>query len=227
MSLSYTVPDAKELQADAANTLELAVSFTIDSQQMYELAGGELKEISAKLKALESKRKAITGPLDKAKKEVMDLFRGPLATLEQAESAIKTAMLSYQSEQRRIAAEQQAAIDKAAKAEAARLEKQAETAQATGDVALAATLQATAAVITAPVVQAEPAKVSGISSRETWKAIVTDKLAFVQHVAANPELIDLLLVDQKAIDAMARALKANLNLPGITAQPVESIAVRA
>lgn len=227
MNLNIAAPDGATLQADAASTLELAVSITIDSPAMYELAANELKEIKGKAKALEEKRKAITGPLDKAKKEVMDLFRGPLTTLEKAESAIKGAMLSYTNEQRRIAAEQQRELERTAQTERERIAAQAKQAAEAGDAALAATLETTAAVLTAPVAQAEPAKVSGIATRETWKAEVIDKAALVQHVAANLDLIDLLQIDQKALDSMARALKANLKIPGVRPVPTENLAVRA
>lgn len=227
MNLQIDRPDADKLTKDANGVLSFVTAIVITDDQTYAMAADELKDVKAKYKALEDKRKAITQPIDTAKKEVMDLFRAPLATLEQAESALKRAMLDYTTEQRRIAAEAQKKLDEAAAAERKKLAEQAEQAAASGNEALAETLAATSQVLVAPVIQTEPAKQSGISTRTNWKAEVVSKAELVAHVAANPDLLELLDINQKALDAMARALKANLKLPGVKPVAVETLAARA
>lgn len=221
------IPSEAQLVSVSNPILETAQSFVIDSPVMYELAADELKTIKAKYKALEDQRKAITGPMDKAKKEVMDLFRKPLEMLEQAEGVIKRTMLAYANEQRRLQAEAQRQADEAAAAERKRMEEQAKAAEQTGDAASAIALQSASEMVVAPVVRIEPAKVSGISTRVIWSAEVTDKLAYLQHVLAHPELIDTIEISMKPLNQMATALKDKLAIPGVRAVASETMSARA
>lgn len=221
------IPSEQELASVSNPILETAQSFVIDSPVMYEMAADELKTIKGQYKALEEKRKAITGPMDAAKKQVMDLFRKPLEALEQAESLIKRTMLTYQQEQRRLEAEAQRQIDEAAAAERKRMEEQAAAAEKTGDIATAVALQSAADMVVAPVVQMTPAKVSGISTTVRWSAEVTDKVAYLKHVLEHPELIDTVEISMKPLNQMATALKDKMNIPGIRAVATESMSARA
>lgn len=119
------LPDETQLNAGANAALRMAQSFTITSAEEFELAAGELKAIKAKKDALTEKRMAITRPMDAAKAAVMDLFRGPIAALEKAENLFKGAMLTFQSEQERIAAEARRRAEEEAAAERRRLEEEA------------------------------------------------------------------------------------------------------
>lgn len=223
------IPTQEQLSSEANPILETAQAFVIDSPEMYEIAGDELRTIKAKAKALEDRRKAITGPMDKAKKEVMDLFRKPLEVLEKAEGALKRTMLGYQQQEREKAAQAQREAEAAAAAERAKVEEQAREAEAKGDVATAAALQTAATVMTAaPIAVAEPAKLSGITTTTRWSAEVVDKTAYIRHVLDNaPELIDTIEVTMKPLNQMAVALKDKLNIPGIKAVATEGIAARA
>lgn len=221
------IPSEQELASVSNPILETAQSFVIDSPVMYEMAADELKTIKGQFKALEEKRKAITGPMDTAKKQVMDLFRKPLEALEQAENLIKRTMLAYQQEQRRLEAEAQRKINEAAEIERKRMEEQAQAAEKTGDVAAAVALQTAADMVVAPVVQIAPAKVSGISTTIRWSAEVTDKVAYIKHVMEHPELLDTVEISMKPLNQMATALKDKLNLPGIRAVATESMSARA
>lgn len=221
------IPSEQELASVSNPILETAQSFVIDSPVMYEMAADELKTIKGQFKALEEKRKAITGPMDTAKKQVMDLFRKPLEALEQAENLIKRTMLAYQQEQRRLEVEAQRKINEAAEIERKRMEEQAQAAEKTGDVAAAVALQTAADMVVAPVVQIAPAKVSGISTTVRWSAEVTDKVAYIKHVMEHPELLDTVEISMKPLNQMATALKDKLNLPGIRAVATESMSARA
>lgn len=262
MQLNVQAPDRAVLMRQANASLEIAEVYVIDCPAMYEAAADDLKDIKTKAKELEDRRKAITGPLDKAKKEVMDLFRDPMEVLTRAEAVLKRAMLTYQQdeerkrqeEQRRLEAqarqeraamEAQAAAARAeAEAEAARLREQAESERAAGNAtaaeqlltqatetvevatAEAAVIEATAEVIPMPTATMAAAKASGISTRGTWKAEVMDKQALIAHVAANPDLLDLLDINQSALNSLARALKANAKLPGVRVYEDKQIAAR-
>lgn len=127
--------------AEARGSLEIARCLTIDGPEMYGVAADQLKDIKALAARLDADRKKITKPLDEAKAAVMDLFRGPVQFCADAEAVIKQSMLTYDNEQRRIAAaaerkareEQEAerrriaeAARKQAEAEAEALRRQAE-----------------------------------------------------------------------------------------------------
>jgi hypothetical protein len=58
-------------------------------------------------------------------------------------------------------------------------------------------------------------RAEGVSFRENWCAEVTDKLALVAAVAANPELANLLEPNPSALAHLARAHKGALNIPGV------------
>ena len=221
------IPSEQQLTSATGPILETAQSFVIDSPVMYEMAGEELKTIKAKYKELEDRRKAITQPMDKAKKEVMDLFRKPLEMLEQAEAVIKRTMLAYQTEQRRLQAEAQRKAEEAAAAERKRMEEQAKAAAQTGDTASAAALQAASDMVVAPTVKMEPAKVAGISTTVRWSAEITDKVAFLQHALAHPEFMEAIDINMKPLNQMATALKDKLNIPGVRAVSNETLSARA
>lgn len=82
-------------------------------------------------------------------------------------------------------------------------------------------------VMAAPVPAEIATKAEGTSIREAWKAEVTDMAAFVAHVAAHPDLVRLLKVDQTALNQQARALKDALHYPGVRVYTEKSIAARA
>jgi membrane protease subunit (stomatin/prohibitin family) len=71
-------------------------------------------------------------------------------------------------------------------------------------------------------------KASGISKvRETIKARVTDKAAFLQAVAANPQYLDLVEVNQSALNALAKALGTSLKIAGIETYADKTISARS
>jgi len=124
-TILYEKPDETALIMETSGTLDCAKEIVITSQAMFDLAADELKTIKARAKELEEKRIAITKPMDVAKKLVMDLFRKPLAYLNEAENTLKNGMLEYSNEQERLRKEEQARLDAAAKAERERLEAEA------------------------------------------------------------------------------------------------------
>jgi len=99
-------------------------------------------------------------------------------------------------------------------------------------VAESSTVEAQAAAITsavtsmAPEVQA-PAKVSGISTSKTVDFEVTDLHALVVHVAANPNLIALLMTDSVKLRAYVRATGMKANLPGVNVFEKRTMSARA
>lgn len=157
-----------------------------------------------------------------------------------------------EAEQRRLAEEQRRAHEeadrraadarKAGDEAAAREAEEAAYAQAReADVAAQAAAEASQAAadrlelaeiapVSLPTV--EPPKASGISTRQAWKAEVTDLHALIKAAAArlaegDPTLAALLIVDTKALGQLAKALKGQARIPGVRVFTEESLAVRS
>jgi len=84
-----------------------------------------LKACKAKRNAIETKRLAITGPLNKAMKAVNDLFRGPLEALDGAEAVFKQSMIAYSDKKAAQAKAEQDRLDELARIERERIEAEA------------------------------------------------------------------------------------------------------
>lgn len=225
-------PD-EALFKQSENWLAIAETFEITSSDIALNAGDSLKKIKFLAKELEQKRTAITKPINQALREINALFKPAKDWLSQAERLMKTKLLSYQAEQERIAQEAQRKIDEEARKERMRLEKAAALAAQAGmdDRAEELREEVEAQVEeaqTAPAVQSAAPKIEGVVTRKTWKADVTDKSLFIQHVASKrPDLIALIQINQSALNAQARSLKGSLDLPGIRVYEEKNIAARS
>lgn len=131
-------------------------------------------------------------------------------------------------EQERLEQERQAAIAEGNTVKAEKIAAKAEGVAAQAEAKLEGIAEVAACVTAAAVVPiAEAPKAAGISTRTNWKASVTDMAAFLAHVAAHPEFIGLIKVDEKALNQMAKALKANLNIPGVKVEEERVMAARS
>ncbi|UIF90903.1 hypothetical protein [Cupriavidus sp. UYPR2.512] len=214
---TLTAPKADDLLADANASHEIAHAMVIDSDEMFEFAGKELQDISTKISALEEKRMAITRPMDAAKKAVMALFSPAIERLTEGKVFINNGMLVYTRKKQAEAAEAQRKADAAAAAERAKIQQRAERAEASGKVEKAEDLRELAATTVAPVVRIEAAKVKGVSIKANWQFEVTD-----------PSLIprEFLMVDEKKIGQVVKAMKEATNIPGIRVWDAGTVSAR-
>jgi hypothetical protein len=255
-TVTYDASAAIVLANQAQQQLANAADFVIDSHMMFELASDDLKKVKSLQKEVEEKRTGITGPLNTAVKAVNDLFRAPKEYLEKAEATLKRSMVTWTNEQERLAAIARAEAEAAARAErerlaaearaqaeaAAKAQAEAQAAAKAGDQEAAAKAMAaaqeaqeqaamaemTANVVTVVPTVGAPAKVSGISSRSTYSAEVTNLLELVQAVASGTAPLEALQADTKFLGAQARAFKkAGQLFPGVMAVAERSIAARA
>lgn len=228
-SVALARPDPALIQS-AEQFLAVARSSygSIATADQAEAAGEDLKTIKGRQKALEEARTKITKPLLEAQRAVNALFEGPKQLLAEAESIIKRGILTYQDGEERKRRAAEAAAAEAARKERERLEAQAAKAAAAGKVEKAEALQATAAAIPERVEIASSApKVSGIASKTTWRAEVTDKMALVKYVAEHPEWLALLEVNTTSLNGLARSQKSALALPGVRAVEERQLSARA
>ena len=247
---------AVALTTRAKSAFDGAGDIVIDSPEMLQLAGEELRSVKTLQKQVEEQRTSITKPLNDALRAVNALFKAPADFLDRAETKIKGSVLTYTAEQQRLAAIAQREADAKARAERERLAEEARKAQEESAKALADAQAASAvgdveaemaavakmavadsvaqqAVITAEVLTFTPAvvapeKVSGISGRVTYSAQVDDVMALVKSVAAGTTPIEAITPDIKFLGAQARAFKKPGPLyPGVTVIAERGISARA
>ncbi|MEF2156430.1 hypothetical protein V3390_09375 [Luteimonas sp. FXH3W] len=234
--------------AVANNMYSLVEDMAIDSPEMFDIAGQQLREISTKKKHVEETRKAITGPMDQAKKKVMELFAVPISRLDEAEQILRRSLLAYKQEQDRLAAIAQREAEEKARVERERLEAERRAAEEAKRAALASNDVAAIEAATeklldvedaveiadlAPVAtfQAPKAVAKGISTTRRYKALDVDLKALViaaGSAAANGDLslLGYLAADMKAINGVITSLKDKASIPGVRVGVDESISAR-
>lgn len=175
--------------------------------KIVETFGPHVKRAHEAHKALVGEQKAAEAPLLEAE----NTLKAKMVEYERAQEAIRLV------EQRRLEALARAAAEERRLAEAVAAEEAGEA-----DVADEILDEAPADIV----VQVAPMtpKVDGISYRVTWAGELVDLAALVQHVSTHPEHIGLLAGNGPAINALARALKGALNVPGIRAVSKRDIA---
>ncbi len=251
--ITYKVEQPDEaLFKQSSNLLVMAEGYIITTPEQALNAGEDLKEIKALKRQLEKKRTAITGPINTALKEINALFKPAKKWLTMAEVMMKGKLKTYISEQERIAQEAQRKADEKArkrrekleaKAAAARAEEEAARAaiaKAESDEARAAAaalaekqakkaakLEEKAEIVQAPVISTTAPKLEGIHTRVTWRAEVTNKLAFIKFVVEQrPDLMGVIEIDQSKLNGYARLLKEEFDMPGVEAKAEKGIAAR-
>lgn len=253
---ALTLPDSAALSRRAEQALAFIEDFEIATAEEYALAADELKAIKAKADTHEKQRTAITGPMNAALKAVNALFGGPAGLLEKGEAILKRKMLAWDQAQARIAAEARRKAEEAAALERQRLadeaaarQKEADAqaraavaAQEAGDAHAASIAQAAAQraaaeaqtisttaqmVVAAPVATAAPTKVKGISTSTKLDFEVIDLHRLIVHVAAHPELVNLLAADSVKLRAYVKGLGTACQLPGVRVFEDQVMAARA
>lgn len=167
----------------------------------------ERKRIEAERRAAEEAARKEAERIRKEAEEQARIEREEAARLQaEAEAAAKEG-------------NDEAALDLVAQAEAKQQEAEA--------VVIEAEHTGNAVQAMAPATVAAPAKLSGVSSRENWKAEVTDLMALIKAVAAGQASPDLLTANTTAINQRAKALKGEFKVPGIRVWPEQVISARA
>lgn len=188
------------------------------------LAGAELVVVAKMRKDLDKKRKEITGPMDTAKKAVMEQFRATDTPLAEVDTHIRGLMAGYATEQARKAREAQAELDRIAResaeaermAEAERLEKEGHKEEAEEAIAPEAIEQAVQERTT--YVSTTPAKVAGVSMRKQGHIKIEDETLIPK---------EYLMPDEKKINGVVKALKFQHNIPGVKYWETDEPVVRS
>lgn len=189
-----------------------------------------------------AERARIAAENAKREREAQEMAR----RLEAERDAALARERAAQAEAARLEAERDAAIragDEARAKEAARQQIEAEqaaerqkqaAAQAETDAQATVTAAAeqnaanetAALVMTAPVLTIAP-KLSGISSKATYKGKCTNLLDLVRFIARHPEHLNLVKANDTAINQIAKAQREACNIEGILVYEDKTLAARS
>lgn len=213
-SITLALPtDGKEVQANVILTSANALKVT--NADEYNAAASFLQQIKANAAEVEKERVEWKKPLDSLSKKVQALFKPALDTYTTAEAIVKRKLIAYMDEQERIRRAAQAKADEEARIQQQKLADQAAKAAKAGKIEKAEALEQRAASVVAPVIQHSAPKVAGIQPRKQWVFEIVD---------ASLVPREYLVVDEKKIGAVVRALKGNTNIPGVKVREESNLA---
>jgi hypothetical protein len=243
-------PETIQLLQQAATETGTAKTLEIRTAGDMVIASDQLQRLKGIARQIEDQRKAITKPLDDAKKSVMDYVKKPLDALTQVETALKDGILACQKhldDERRL---EEAREEQRARKAREDLEARAEKHEESGRVEQADALreQATMTVAMPSAVVATP-KLAGVTNVTNYSAevdnlqdlvlavafgILADKfedadalyMAMLKGARKAPPLAAL-AADSKYLNTQAKALKETFVMPGVRLVKTDSLAARA
>lgn len=227
MQLDTTIPEsAMELINSAKTRFSNVLGMVIETIEDYNRAAQTLKDMKSARRDLDAKRKELTKPLDDRKGEIMEVFKEPIGQLDKNASALAKKIQDYADEQERKRKAEEARLAAQARKEQEKLEQRAAKAEEKGQVEKAEVLreQAQTAPTGISLDNGISLKGTGVSERENWSGEVTDKKALIKAVAAGKAPLNLLEVNTKVLNQLARSLKSELNYPGVRAVSKKKLA---
>lgn len=215
-----------ELENEARTWTDRAKALVINSSEDAQRAA----EMLAAIKGLRGKIDEVFDPVIKraheAHKTAIAAKKSVEAPLIEAERIVKSHLGQWQAMEERRRREEEARLALLAKQqEEELLLAEALAAEEAGHMDIAEEIISTP--ILAPAIRVAPARVDGVSFRDIWSAEVIDLFALVKHVATHPSMIHLVTPNMTALNAMARAQKAALDIPGVRAVATKAVAGRA
>lgn len=190
-------------------------NFEIATVEDCQYAANILVDLKKNCKALESRRKEITKPMDDAKKSVMALFKPATDALTAVEKMLKPRIAKFQQEQEAKQRQLEAEAREKARKEREKLEARAEKAREKGQVEKADALEEKAMTTVAQTPVAAPTKVSGVSTRKRWVAEVTDVQAVCRGIANGDIPASILEFKQAELNKFASTWQSNKQFDGL------------
>lgn len=159
-------------------------------------------------------------PAYEAYKKILENRKKVCNPVEQNLAQINRALIDWDTEQERlrILAQREREAEAFKAAEAQRVADAAHLANSGADVetveaVLAAPVQITESIAVAPTYE----KSKAVQYRDNWSGEVTDLFTLVKAVAKDKSKLNLLQINQTALNQMAKALKETMSIPGVRA----------
>lgn len=196
----------------------------------YQRVGERLVDVAAHRKDVEAWFKPLKDWFYRAHRMVCDRESEVLAPLRRFETDAKSNRLRLEQEDaRRRREEEQRLADEARRVEQERLQREAELLEQRGEPELAAQVLEEAVTMPAPVVTVASSLpvTKGISSRENWKwQPIGGDTPQARARAVNLVPREFLCLDEKKLNAYAKAHGASAKIPGIQFYDAGTVAVR-
>lgn len=221
--------EREHIERKALTITERAAAVVIRDQPSYDGAVELLRGVKALRKEAEDHHRPVIDAAHRAHKAALDALKRIDDPLKQAETQVKGRIGAFDMERERIRRDEQRRLE----AEAARLaaeaaEREIEAAEAAGaSPAEVAAIIAEAEI--APVVAVAPPvyqKADGVVVKKSYAPEVVNLVDLVRHVAAHPELSNLLTPNMPALRALVRGAGAQFRMPGVRLVETANVAVR-
>lgn len=210
-----SVVEKPEAAEKALTLYEQAKALSIQTSGDYFFAGQFLLSLKEQRKEIVTFFKPLKQKADEAKKAILDREKESLKPLDDAESIISPAMMSWKREEDRKAEEEARRLqEEARKREEERKLAEALQAEQEGDK------EAAQAIIEEPIeapvirVQSAAPKISGLTERKTWTFSI-------ENEADIPRL--WLMVDTVKLGAFVRSDKGKTKIPGVKVWEVSNM----
>ena len=204
--------------SDAENAYQNATVLVVSNQDEYETAGDIIAGLKKWKGDLETERKSLVKPLNDVVKKLNAKFKPHTDKIDLSIKQVNSKMTEFFriEEKKRLDAEAKAA-EKARK-EQDKINERARKQAEKGNHEKAEALQEQALNVQPKAVEPTANKqTSKTTMVTTWKAQVYDKLALIEAVAKGDASMELLEVNQSALNKLASAQKDSMNLPGVKA----------
>jgi hypothetical protein len=225
-----SAPPLARIEREALTWPQRAAAVQIIDQASYDNAVELLKAAKNLRKEAEEHHRPVIAAALASHKAALAALNRVDDPLEQAERHLKIKIARYTTEQeaKRREAERKAQEEAERKA-AEELERELEAIEAAGAepaevAAVIAEAERVPVFVPPPPPTYQAAK--GVSTRVTWSATVTSQMDLIRWVGQHPEHAGLLTVNQAALNALARSMQSNLNIPGVKATPTSAVSVR-
>lgn len=219
MSTATIAVEDQELKQEALSVVERATAIKIIDQATYDEASTFLLEI---VKPMRTRWKeyweGVRAPAYLAYQKILAKIKEGDLPLERAEDSLKKSIRDWDVAQENLRQERQREAQRKAEAdEAAKRLQDSVFAEEAGAIEEAeAIMSAPSTAVAAPV---EPTyqRASGISTRENWKARVTDIKALCRAIGAGKVPITYVEANMSVLNARAKADKNTMDVPGVQA----------
>lgn len=218
-----TPPAVQEL----APVVAAAHAFVIVDKASHETALLRIKLLRSGEKEITEHHEPTRAALELAKKKLLAARDGLIGPLVAARQVYNRKADEYEAADKRRTEEERIAKEREARqAEEARKLTEALAAEEAGDDELAHQIIEEEITVPAVQVQSGVAKVAGVSTRELWSAEVFNPMALIRFVAQHPEWVRLLEPSLPELNAIARAQREAMTIPGVRAVSKKNRATR-
>lgn len=209
------LPDVTAITRETQEFLDSLKGKQVETQEEYNEALEICKDIKRRRRVAEEFFKPSKDNAFNTHREICKMEKTAIEPLDNSERVFKNLMTKFIQEQNRIRAEAERKAQQEAQrvAEEERLREAEHVEKHLGREAADALLDDP---VVAPVISIEPVtKGAGVSMPKTYSAKVTDFRKFLEGILAGKIPINAVVADTKFLNNQARALKENLNYPGV------------